>query len=218
MDATLAAQAYDEIKRMILAGELRGGERVSERDLTGRLKVSRTPLREALKQLAREGLVQSRPQSGHYVRTYDLKTVDDLYGLRETLEAHAITLALSRMEAGDRKQLRALRQSLRKYDGDAEQSERELSESQGVHELIARSARDAFLLETLLRLYDRLQLFVWIDALYEDEAKLTRAEHRRLLDAMIAGKRRDAITAARDHARRSHANVRKALLRRPSLG
>ena len=218
MDATLAAQAYDEIKRMILAGELRGGERVSERDLTGRLKVSRTPLREALKQLAREGLVQSRPQSGHYVRTYDLKTVDDLYSLRETLEAHAITLALSRMEAGDRKQLRALRQSLRKYDGDAEQSERELSESQGVHELIARSARDAFLLETLLRLYDRLQLFVWIDALYEDEAKLTRAEHRRLLDAMIAGKRRDAITAARDHARRSHANVRKALLRRPSLG
>ncbi len=218
MDATLAAQAYDEIKRMILAGELRGGERVSERDLTGRLRVSRTPLREALKQLAREGLVQSRPQSGHYVRTYDLKTVDDLYSLRETLEAHAITLALSRMEAGDRKQLRALRQSLRKYDGDAEQSERELSESQGVHELIARSARDAFLLETLLRLYDRLQLFVWIDALYEDEAKLTRAEHRRLLDAMIAGKRRDAITAARDHARRSHANVRKALLRRPSLG
>ena len=218
MDATLAAQAYDEIKRMILAGELRGGERVSERDLTGRLKVSRTPLREALKQLAREGLVQSRPQSGHYVRTYDLKTVDDLYGLRENLEAHAITLALSRMEAGDRKQLRALRQSLRKYDGNAEQSERELSESQGVHELIARSARDAFLLETLLRLYDRLQLFVWIDALYEDKAKLTREEHRRLLDAMIAGKRREAIAAARDHARRSHANVRKALLRRPSLG
>ena len=218
MDATLAAQAYDEIKRMILAGELRGGERVSERDLTGRLNVSRTPLREALKQLAREGLVQSRPQSGHYVRTYDLKTVDDLYGRRETLEARAITLAIARMEAGDRKQLQALRQSLRKYDADAEQSDRELVASQDVHESIVRIARDAFLLETLLRLYDRLQLFVWIDALYEDEAKLTRAEHQRLLDAMIAGKRRDAIAIARDHARRSHANVRKALLRRPSLG
>jgi DNA-binding GntR family transcriptional regulator len=218
MDTTLAAQAYDEIKRMILGGELKGGERMSERDLTGRLKVSRTPLREALKQLTREGLVVSRPQSGHYVRTYDLKTVDDLYGLREILEAHAITLALSRMDEVGRRRLRTLRRDLRKYDGDAEQSQRELDESQGVHVSIARLAGDAFLLETLLGLYDRLQLFVWIDALYEDDAKLTRAEHRRLLDAMIAGRRRDAIAVARGHARRSHANVRKALLRRPSLG
>ena len=127
--STLAATAYRELKRRILVGELRAGERLSERELTSRLNVSRTPLREALKQLTREGLVFSKPQSGHYVQKFDLQTVDDLYVLREVLERHAIELALSRMTKGDRKELQLLQRELRKYDGSKDQSQQELAKS-----------------------------------------------------------------------------------------
>jgi len=208
---TLAALAYGEIKKLILSGELQGGERISERDLTARLNVSRTPLREALKQLARDGLVFSKPQSGHFIQKFDITTVEDLYELREVLERRAITLAIARMSEGDREELRAVKRVLRRYDGQKEQSSRELEDGQRVHDLIAGYSRDVFLQETLERLYDRLQLFVWIDALFEDDAALTRREHRDLIDAIVRVDVKASLEAARRHARRSHENVRRVI-------
>ena len=83
--------------------------------------------------------------------------------------------------------------------------------------MVARVARDQFLYETLKRLYDRLQLFVWLDALYEDDASLTRKEHSDLIDIVLSGDTRRAVKHVGDHVQRSHDNVRRALAKRPSL-
>ena len=86
---------------MILAGKLRPGEKLAERDLGASLKVSRTPIREALGRLVQDGLVEYRPQRGHFVRAIDMRSVEDLYSLREMLEVYAIRLAMSRMQRTD---------------------------------------------------------------------------------------------------------------------
>jgi DNA-binding GntR family transcriptional regulator len=213
----LRTQVYDELKKLILSGVLRPGERLHERDLTKRLGVSRTPLREALNQLSSDGLVINRPQRGHFVQAYDAKTVDDLYRLRALLERHAIELAIERTTPEDRKEFKALKTHLKRYNGKRDQSSEELRDTFRLHELIARVARDQFLFETLTRLYERLQLFVWLDALYEDDAALTRKEHAELIDVVLAGDLRRASKLAEEHVKRSHENVRRALARRPSL-
>ena len=202
---------------MILSGRLKPGQRVAERDLGALLKVSRTPIREALGRLVQDGLVESRPQRGHFVQAIDGKVVEDLYELRELLELHAIKLAVRRATPEDFAELDSLAEVLRKYDRDETQGEAELRDAQILHELIVRAARSQPLLEMLKRVYDRLQMFIWIDALYADEAALTRREHREIIAAFKARDERQLTKLAREHLRRSKTNVLRVLKARPTL-
>ena len=213
----LKERTYGAVKRMILSGTLRPGAKLQERDLSRRLKVSRTPLREALSRLVQEGLVENRPRRGHYVRAIDAKSVEDLYDLREMLEKHAIRLAARRLTDEDVAALERLRQTLRKYGRDPIQGAAEQRDGLRLHEIIVRAARNEFLLETLTKLYDRLQMFVWIDAIYEDEAALTRREHEAIIDAAQARDEKRLLRLMEQHLRRSKGNVLRALRARPSL-
>jgi DNA-binding GntR family transcriptional regulator len=213
----LKERTYAAVKRMILSGALRPGEKLQERDLSRRLKVSRTPLREALSRLVQEGLVENRPRRGHYVRAIDAKSVEDLYDLREVLEKHAIRLAARRLTDDDIATLERLRRTLRKYGRDPIEGEAEQRDGLRLHEIIVRAARNEFLLETLTKLYDRLQMFVWIDAIYADEAALTRREHEAIIDAAQARDEKLLLRLMEQHLRRSKGNVLRALRARPSL-
>jgi DNA-binding GntR family transcriptional regulator len=213
----LKDRTYEDLKEMILSGRLKPGQRVGERDLGALLKVSRTPIREALGRLVQDGLVESRPQRGHFVQAIDGKVVEDLYELRELLELHAIKLAVRRATAEDFAELDSLAAVLRKYDRDETQGEAELRDAQILHELIGRAARSQPLLEMLKRVYDRLQMFIWIDALYADEATLTRREHREIIAAFKARDERKLTKLSREHLRRSKANVLRVLKARPTL-
>ena len=208
--STLKTRAYRELKAMILDGRLKPGQKLAERDLGAALKVSRTPVREALNLLAQEGLVEARPQRGHVVSAADAKTAEDLYDLREVLELEAIRLAMRRMQASDLASFEKLAKKLARYDGKPTQSETELREAQALHELIARASRNELLLEMLMRLWDRLQLFVWIDSLI-DEAARTRAEHADIIAAIRAGDEAQVLARMAQHLRRSKANVLQAL-------
>ena len=208
--SSLKTRAYRELKAMILDGRLRPGQKLGERDLGAALKVSRTPVREALNLLAQEGLVEARPQRGHVVADADAKTAADLYDLREVLELEAIRLAMRRMEPADLAGFERLAKRLTRYDGKPTQTEAELREAQTLHELIARASRNELLLEMLLRLWDRLQLFVWIDSL-TDEAARTRAEHADIIAAIRADDEPRVLKLMAQHLRRSKANVLRAL-------
>ncbi len=215
--APLKSRAYDDLKAMILAGRVKPGQKLVERDLGAQLNVSRTPIREALSRLVQEGLVEARPQRGHYVQAVDAKQVEDFYELRELLEAHAIQLAVRRADADDHRVMAELAPRLAAYDQDPVQSEAELRDSQQVHEIIVRAARNDLLVEMLLRLYDRLQLFIWIDALYADEAAVTRREHGQIIAAFLVRDEARLLAVSREHLRRSRDNVLRVLRARPSL-
>jgi len=77
---------YEKIKEAIIEGIIPPGERLSEVDLAEQLMVSRTPVREAIRQLAQTGLITLVPRKGAYVTLPTIKDVRDLYELRITLE------------------------------------------------------------------------------------------------------------------------------------
>jgi DNA-binding GntR family transcriptional regulator len=88
---SLVDLAVDRLRRDILSGRIDPGERLVEEQLTRRLGISRAPLREALRQLAQQGLVEHIPRRGARVATLSDDDVRELYEVRDVLERHAVT-------------------------------------------------------------------------------------------------------------------------------
>jgi DNA-binding GntR family transcriptional regulator len=102
---TLRERIYEEIVRLILAGELASGGWVDEKWVIGKLRVSRTPFREAIGILAKGGLVEIRPYRGFYVRSFSRNEAMDLYELFKRLECFAVELAVPRLSDNDIRRL-----------------------------------------------------------------------------------------------------------------
>jgi DNA-binding GntR family transcriptional regulator len=99
---TLREQIYEEVVRLILSGELPSGRWVDEKWVIDRLRVSRTPFREAIGILARGGLVEIKPyRRGFYVRSFSRNETADLYELYKRLECFAVELAVPQMSDRD---------------------------------------------------------------------------------------------------------------------
>jgi DNA-binding GntR family transcriptional regulator len=88
-DTSLGKLVRDEVLAQILRGELAPGQRINEPDVAARLRVSRVPVREALRELETTGLVSARKHAGVFVRLLEPKEVADLYELRSVLDGHA---------------------------------------------------------------------------------------------------------------------------------
>jgi DNA-binding GntR family transcriptional regulator len=98
---TLRERIYEEVVRLILAGELQSGGWVDEKRVIDRLRVSRTPFREAIGILAKGGLVEIKPYRGFYVRSFSRSETADLYELFKRLECFAVELAVPQMSDRD---------------------------------------------------------------------------------------------------------------------
>lgn len=180
---SLRDMAYEALKKRIIEVDLKPGQRLVERDLADELKVSRIPLREALRLLAAEGLVVLVPHRGALVSPFTPADVRDLFDVRESVEVLAARLAARR---ADRQGLEALAQCL--------ESARSATESGAKAEIAAENARfhaailtlsDNALLETMMRpLNARMQ---WLFRLTSDRDPHQQcAEHTELYEAIAA--------------------------------
>ncbi|MCZ7911549.1 GntR family transcriptional regulator [Agrobacterium leguminum] len=154
---TLRERIYEEIVRLIVSGELPSGVSIDEKLLTERLQVSRTPFREAIGTLAKEGLIEIKPYRGFFVRSFSRKEIEDLYELRKTLECFAVELAVPQMSdthiAGFERILDEAVAALRRGDLQTYgMRDREF------HETIAELSGSAPLIETLARLALQIQI------------------------------------------------------------
>jgi DNA-binding GntR family transcriptional regulator len=94
------SRAYDEIKRMILGGELEPGAFIAERPLAAKLGMSTTPVRSALQRLEVEGLLNISPQQGAVVRDFSFREITELYEIRMALEPFVARQIAGRLTPG----------------------------------------------------------------------------------------------------------------------
>lgn len=182
---TLRERIYEEIVRLIVSGELPSGGSIDEKSLTEKLQVSRTPFREAIGTLAKEGLIEIRPYRGFFVRSFSRKEIEDLYELRKTLECFAVELAVSRMSDRD------IAQFERILDEAVAALRRRDMATYGVrdkefHETIAERSGNAALIETLARLALQIQLCRTIANENRDLAERAAQERDEILAAFKA--------------------------------
>jgi DNA-binding GntR family transcriptional regulator len=195
---SLAEQAYFRIRELIVSLELAPGSPISERDLMERLGLGRTPVREALRTLARECLVEVYPRRGMFVSGVDVGDLAGLSEVRAALESHAARLAAERANDEDRAAIAALLGELDDVDGRLD--ERTLIDlDQRMHRHIYRCTHNPFLEGTLDEYYV-LTLRIWLLAL-DRVARLEDAvgEHRELLEAI-----RDRDPGRAEEAMRRH--------------
>ena len=205
-DRPLSEVAYDSLKSMILSGRVKPGERLGERELARRINVSRTPLREALGRLARDGLAINRPGLGYFAFEFDARLIEELYEFRVSLEVTASRAAATRISEKGIAELKELLRGLAAFERKKKPSVDELREEVNlgfrIHEIVARECGNRLICEALFQLYDRLRLLAWIDFLWFDKWSVTRREHKDLVEAIIARDERQAAKAADRHVKR----------------
>jgi DNA-binding GntR family transcriptional regulator len=188
MDHTvdLSAQAERTIREGIIRGKFGFGEKLSDRALAASLGISRTPVREALASLAREGLVVIRPQSGTFVMVLDEASVRALCEMRTILELGALRLLADRPE---RLAIAVSKQiatgALAAEAKDVEQAERMDSE---FHQALVHAAENPLLTQTYQAITHKLDAIR--HRLPADLERMRRAveQHRRIVDLTVTGR------------------------------
>jgi DNA-binding GntR family transcriptional regulator len=204
--ASLADKAYHEIRGLIVSLELAPGAVIDERELIERLEIGRTPVREALRRLAHERLVEVYPRRGMFVTGVDIRELARLSEVREVLEPEAARLAAERATDADREAMGALLVEL-----DAGGSEL-MGLDERIHRAVYRAAHND-LLEATLEQYYVLALRIWTIALDRDHELEEAVEaHRALLEAIQAGDGDRAADTMRAHVQDFEQAMHRVLL------
>jgi DNA-binding GntR family transcriptional regulator len=206
---SLSDRAYYRIRELIVSLELPPGSLISERELMARLGLGRTPVREALRALSRESLVEVYPRRGMFVSTVDVGDLAGLSEVRAVLESNGARLAAERATIDDRAETEAL---LAELEEAIELDERALIDlDQRIHRHVYRCAHNPFL-EATLNEYYVLTLRIWFLAL-EKVVRLEDAvqEHRELLGAIRDRDPAMAASAMRRHVTGFEQAIRRVL-------
>lgn len=209
--SSLAERAYYAIRDMIVSLQLRPGAVINERALIESLGIGRTPVREALRQLAQERLVEVYPRRGMFVTTVEIRDLGSLCEVRAALESQAAQLAAKRATDDDRAHLEELIDELDRHEPLDQPALMAFDER--IHRAVYRAAHNPFLEQTLEEYYV-LALRIWHLAL--DQASGLEAavqSHRPLLAAIVD---RDAASAGR--IMRRHVDDFEQAMRRVLLG
>ena len=213
----LAGQVYNQIKTLILCNEVLPGQKLHHQELSERLGVSRTPVREALTRLVQEGYVSLLPNRGFTCKEIRLQEAIELYELREALEAFAVERAVENLTD---EALRKLSAKMSLYGQDVQKrfTRDRLVYDQDLHLEIARLSGNETLTKTLTQVFERIILKRRTDGLY-DPARGVKAhqEHLRLLQAIKKRNAQEAVKIVRAHIRVGKNNVLFDLTQRQEI-
>lgn len=184
-EQSLADQAYYAIREWIVTLDLAPGSVVSERELMGRLGLGRTPVREALRDLAREQLVDVFPRRGMFVSGVDVGDIAGLSEVRLVLETEAARLAAERRNGTDLVEVDELLEELADTAGEHD-ARRLIDLDQRIHRHVGRCVHNPFL-EATLEQYYVLALRIWFLALERVALDEAIAEHHAILEAIRDG-------------------------------
>ncbi len=198
---SLGLQASVQIREALLRGEYQPGQALAETSLAESLAMSRTPIRQALQELARDGFVEFIPHRGYFVPRLSLDDIRELFELRESLEGYATRCAALRITKTETERLEELYQLYER----AEAVEDWVELGTEFHNMIISLSANARMVAILDSLKAQISMTRHTVLRNVDERRNgALQEHRAILDAI---KQRDADNAelqARVHVRRSY--------------
>jgi DNA-binding GntR family transcriptional regulator len=206
----LADLAYARLRSMILDCELMPSSPITENGIVERLALGKTPVREAMRRLVQEGLLDVVSRLGYTVTPITLQTVDDVFQLRQIAEVAAVELAVGRLTATDIARLESL--CAIGYDSsDRASIIAFLADNAEFHGVIARASGNQRLAELVTRLLDESQRFIHIGILLRPRSHEAKREHSALLREIIAGKSAVAMQQVRSQIESARVMVRDSL-------
>jgi DNA-binding GntR family transcriptional regulator len=186
----------EQIEEQIATGQLAPGSALDEATLAERFGVSRTPVREALIQLAAEGLIEIRPRRGAVVASLGPTRLLEMFEVMAELEAMCARLAARRMTEAERAELNRAHLACEAARDDPDAY---FYCNERFHAVIYAGSHNGFLAEQAAQLHRRLRPYRRLQLRVRDRMASSYAEHSAVVAALVAGDAAGAATALRQH-------------------
>lgn len=199
-DLSQGGAAFAKLMDAIRAGDFSPGDRLREVDIAERLSLSRTPVREALRRLEAERIIEHRPRIGAVIRTLSQTEVVELYEMRLVFERTAAEMAAKHAISAEVDALAALNDQIGAATHNPAQA---AAINQTFHRSIYLAARNRFLLESARALNNALLLLGPTTLADPARIKVVVEQHRQIIDAISRGDSDAAGAAAETHLQTS---------------
>ena len=209
---SLTERVYRELRTAIITGKINGGTRLVESNLAADMKVSRTPIREALHTLSLEGLLYSIPRAGYIVEEMSDYDIQDLFTTRMTIEQIAACLA---MEKITEEELRRLEFNIQKTDEVLESglTEKMTDLDMEFHGIIYKATRSRTLFQICQTLSDHTLKYRMAMIHLPVMSQKTRDGHHRIYEAILSGVRSNVNEAIQSHLQLAQEDIMDLLER-----
>lgn len=199
---SLAEEVTEILRNRILQGDYEIGEKLTENRIALELKVSRTPIRDAFRQLEKEQLVEYVPNKGCFARGFSREDMMDIYAVRQVVEELAIRRAVAR---ADEKFILQLQQQLERMRMFTEQNtyEKLLQANEEFHHMIYRMTGSRFIIRTVKTYQEYVHLARRETLRKETDLPGIYREHERIYQALAARDEDAAARAVVDHLQSS---------------
>lgn len=178
--------AYDEIRRLILSEQLVSGELISENQLASYLNMSRTPVREAIRRLETEGLMEAHKGLGTFLKPLTVRDIRNIFGVRSALELLACETAIDQItdeEIEDARQ--SLISMLERHRSGEEIDRMEFSRLDGqIHDLLIRKSNNSYIKILMDQIYFQVDRYRIISFRVSLDLEESTNQHLELLDCL----------------------------------
>lgn len=209
----LTRKAYKDIRRMIFLNEFKPGQKIPYREMASRIKMSLTPVVQALKHMEFLGLIRHEPNRGFFVNTLTAEEVAEVYELRELLEIHLIPKIIDNLDvAAEKKVQKALQEYL-----EASRSgslNLQLARDMHLHMTLAEISEEAISIRLLRYLLDFLYLRFDPVIIFSRPQESAASEHQKICDRIMAKDTSGACDAMRHHIHSIRDNVLQGIQKR----
>ncbi|MDA8413989.1 MAG: GntR family transcriptional regulator [Desulfobacteraceae bacterium] len=188
---TLREKILEHIRDAIISGTLKAGSRVSEPELADRYGISRTPIREAFRQLESEGYLTVIPRRGAVVSEFSQKDVEDFYAIKSILEGYAARQACNRLTDKELDKLQANNDKLSEL-ADHNDIKTFFKIHNDFHDMFIKAADNERLRELITSVVTRFQRLRFMSLSLPGRMKIAVQEHEKIIDAF---RRKDAEAA-----------------------
>jgi len=194
----LAQEVASDIKRAIVNGMIKPGEKINETQIARDMGISRSPVREALHMLKKEEVVVSIPYKGTFVNLLGKKDIEDMYIIRGLLEAYAIEKVI---ENKNEKILRCLKKNVEDIEKDVEKKQLQdlVSKDIEFHRNICLFSGNKKLIDIWEGFQTQIEVLINLESGFYERFQLLAVEHRELLSLIIEGKAREAQEKIKAH-------------------
>lgn len=208
--ASLSEEIESILRERILKGRYAIGERLKENRIADELKVSRTPIREAFRQLEKEGLVKTIPNRGSFAFGLTRRDIQDIYTVRAVVEALAVEWAVAHMEEEDLQRLQDAFERMEFYTLKKD-SERVLENNKVFHEIIYDASGSRFLAQILKSYQEYVEKTRKATVFCSENLPSILEEHRSILEAIRSKDKDSAVERITTHLNNSKQRTEQSL-------
>ncbi len=213
---TIRDQVYQLLKEEICNGKYEPGYWLQEKEVAARLRVSRSPVREALRQLTRDGLVRDIPNKGVFVREFSIQDIEDVFDLRIMMESFALLHTSPKLEVPAKERLLEM---LRQIEQAHTQGDRKAYITADIqfHHYLIELCGNTFLVKAYGDVYSMIKQFCIYSLIDLQRFDDSMVEHREIVHGIVTGQMEEAERCNRVHLELTKQKLAEVLgARKPS--